>query len=94
MKSLVIIVTGLFSFFLFDISLFRRQRREIVVHATIEIELSNHKEKLRRTQRKYKNRKYKKRESFPTKRFKYSKTTPKDSRFSNQKSLRRMYRNV
>jgi hypothetical protein len=93
MKSLVIILTGLFSFFLFDPQINRRQRRGVTSTAFIEVSLFEQKERTKRIQRKYKNKKYKTRKLYPEKRFKYRHTRPKDSRFSNQKSLRRMYRN-
>lgn len=93
MKSLVIIVTVFFSFSLFDINLFRRQRFGAKARPLVETELSDQKEKVRKTQRKYKNQKHKRRKLFPIKRYKYSEARPRDNRFSNQQSLRRMYRN-
>ncbi len=60
MKSLVIILTGLLSFFLFDLRSNRKQRRDLTSRDFIEISLFDQKEKTKKTQKKYKNRKYKK----------------------------------
>jgi hypothetical protein len=93
MKSLVIIITGLFSFFLFDTNLARRLRIHENSQQSFSREQSDKKEKLKKIQRKYKNPKYKKRKVYPQKRYKYYDVKPKDNRYSNQKTLRRMYRN-
>lgn len=91
MRSLVIIIAGLFSFFYIDLSRFRKSTgRDFSVEST-SIELSEQKEKLRRKQRKYKNRKYKKRRVFQQKHYKLKGTHAKDTRYSNQKDIRRMH---
>jgi len=59
----------------------------------ISFEFSDRKNKLRRKQQKYKNRKYKKRKRYQRKNYKLKGTEARDSRYKNQKSLRRMYRN-
>ncbi len=93
MKSLVILITGLIGFFSFDLNAFRRSRREGHAPVRVEIELTDQKEKLKRTQRRYKNQKFKKRKNYVNRRFKYQDTRPKDARYGNQRTLRRMYRN-
>lgn len=93
MKSLVIILTSLFCFFLFDLQLNRRQRRSVISTAFIDVSLFEQKEKTKKIQKKYKNKKYKPKRIYPEKRLKYRQSKPKDNRFNNQKSLRRMYRN-
>lgn len=94
MKSLVMLITGLFSFLLFDLNSLRRQRQKNNVSVVIELEYSDRKLKTKKTQRKYKNSKFKKRKEYRNRHFKYQETKPKDRRFSHQKSLRRMYRNA
>ena len=55
----------------------------------------NKKNKKRKNRLKqYKNIKYKKRKKYRHQHFKYQRTHAQDKRFSNQRSLRRMYRNT
>lgn len=91
MRSLVILLAGLFSFFYIDLSLFRRSTQGFLLGTTVTIELSESKEKLRRKQRKYKNRKFKKRPLYLQKHFKFDSTKSKDRRSSNQRDIRRMH---
>lgn len=94
MKSLVMLITGLFSFLLFDLNSLRRQRPKNYAAVTIELEYIDRKLKIKKTQRKYNNSKFKKRKEYRNRHFKYQETRPKDKRFSHQKALRRMYRNA
>lgn len=50
-------------------------------------------EKKRQQERLYKNKKFKKRPKFRVKNYKYQGTKSQDHRYSNQRSLRRMFRN-
>lgn len=93
MKKLGLILTSLFYFFLFDLTLFRRHRRDAAQSISTELEISDQKEKLKKAKRRYQNKKYKRRKFFAPQRFKYIESKPKDARYTNQKTLRRMYRN-
>lgn len=84
------LVFGL-SFFLFDLNLWRRNRFVFIGHSAMTRE--HEKEKKRRTQRLYKNRKYKKRPVFRERFYKFRDSKARAHRFSNQQTLRRMYRN-
>lgn len=91
MRSLVIIIAGLFSFFYIDLRRFRKSNHGVFTVDSISIELSEKKEKLKKKQRRYKNRKYKRRRVFQQKYYKLKGTNAKDSRYSNQKDIRRMH---
>lgn len=91
MRSLVIIIAGLFSFFYIDLRRFRKSSHGVFPTDSVSIELSEQKEKLKKKQRRYKNRKYKKRRLFQRKHYKLKGTHAKDSRYSNQKDIRRMH---
>lgn len=93
MKTLVFLLTGFFSFFLFDSQIHRRLRRGGMTSSFIERNLSKPREKTKKTVRKYKNSKFKKRKIFWQKSYHYQNSRLRGTRFSNQKSLRRMYRN-
>lgn len=58
------------------------------------IERAFHREKKRLTKRKYNNRKYKKRQKYRERVHSLKGTQAKDHRYSNQKTLRRMYTNM
>ncbi len=91
MRSLVIIIAGLFSFFYIDLRRFRKSSTDVFPTDSISIELSVHKEKLKKKQRKYKNQKYKRRRVYEQKHYKLKGTKSKDSRYSNQKDIRKMH---
>ena len=93
MKFPVIFITGLFSFLLFDLNLFRKYGQHSFSYEPTHLVRSDQKEKLRKTQRQYKNRKYKQKTNYRNKKLKYTDSKSRDKRFTNQKSLRRMYRN-
>ncbi len=93
MKSLVILLSGILSFFCVDLQLFRRGSRDIYFGESISIEISDQREKRKRKTRKYKNKKYKKTKKYSQKQYKFQGTKAKDLRYSNQRLLRRMYRN-
>ena len=89
MKKRIIVFVGLFSFFYVDITF---NKRSYFDHRnTAPIEFSNEKEKLKRKKRKYKNTKYTRRRDYRHKSFKLRGTHSKDSRYSNQKDIRRMH---
>tara|TARA_R110000868_G_scaffold32343_3_gene117643 strand:- start:1197 stop:1454 length:258 start_codon:yes stop_codon:yes gene_type:complete len=56
-------------------------------------ELNKNKEKQRRQKRKYDNLKFKQRQYYQAKQLKFTSAKAKDARFSNQRKLRRMFRN-
>ena len=91
MRSLVILFAGVFSFFYIDLKLFSRNQNCSFDTVSISFEISDRKEKLKQKKRKYKNRKYKKRKFFQQKHYKLKGTNAKDSRYSNQKDIRRMH---
>ncbi len=92
MKHFVSIVLVMFSCVLFDSNRFRK-RRSIDSAIRIEIELSDKKQKRRKRKRKYKNRKYKEKKRFRNKGYALKGSHSKDSRYSSQRKLRRMFRN-
>ena len=92
MKHFISIILVMFSYVLFDSNRFR-QRRSIDSANRIEIELSDRKQKLRKRKKKYKNKKYKKRKLFKNKAYALKGAHSKDSRYSSQRKLRRMFRN-
>jgi hypothetical protein len=91
MRSLVIVIAGLFSFFYIDLRQFRKSSHRDFSTDSISIELSEQKEKRKKKQRKYKNRKYKRKRAYQQKQYKLKGTNAKDSRYSNQKDIRRMH---
>ncbi len=93
MRSLVILIAGVFSFFYIDLKFFRRSESRHSLMSESSIDLNDRKKKLKRKQKKYKNRKYKKKHSYRQRNISSVTTKAKDSRYKNQKSLRRMYRN-
>jgi len=93
MKSFALVLTGIFSFIIIDLRLFRGRTKNFVSQDVASFELSDRKENLKRKQRKYQNKKYKKHQSFKQKVLKWKGTQSKSTRHSNQRALRRMYRN-
>ena len=93
MRSLVILFAGVFSFFYINLRLFRRTSRGDFSPAATSIEITDQKEKLKPKKRKYKNKKYKKKKDYQQKSYRLKGSYAKDKRYSNQRLLRRMYRN-
>jgi hypothetical protein len=93
MRIFIIIVIGAISYVLFDLQTSRRTSP--TKNSPVETGLTheNKKKKVKKLKRKYKNRKYKKRNSYIRKELSLKGSSPKANRFTNQKSLRRMYRN-
>ena len=91
MRTRDLIFVSLFSFFYIDLNHLRRSRRVVLSAPSIAIEFGDQKEKLKRKKRKYRNRKYKRRQYYQRKSFKLKGTQSKDSRYSNQKDIRRMH---
>lgn len=101
MKHFFPLLTGLFSFILIDLKRFRARRATLSFCAqgqVLEEELNEARslsKKNKRNKRGYKNSKYKKRPVYrPKHAYKFRSARPKDRRHSNQRSLRRMYRNM
>lgn len=87
-------IVGLLSFYYVEVrTAFRRV--EAGADESIErlYEKKKQKNKEKKKERPYDNRKWKKRKKFREKTFSLRGGNPKDVRFSNQKSLRRMFRN-
>ncbi len=93
MRSFVILLAGIFSFVSFDLWLFRKRYLRYDSSNSISIELTDHREKRKKRKRKFKNTKYKKVIDYRQKSYQIKGTNSKDKRFSNQRLLRRMYRN-
>lgn len=93
MRSLVILLAGLFSFFYIDLRLLRKTRVGNNSSTVISVELADRKEKLKKKTRKYKNKKYQKKKKYREKSYSLKGAKAKDHRYSNQKTLRRMFRN-
>ncbi len=87
------LLAGALSFFFLDL----QKRRILITRKSVPIsttvELNRRKQKLRQRKRQYKNRKFKNRQFFKAKVLKLKGTHSKDNRISNQRKLRRMYRN-
>ncbi len=96
MKPLVILSTCVFSFFLIDLRLFKNAQNSILLDAIpvdeSSIDLSQLKVKQKRKIKRYQNRKYKKRKNYRYKKNLRYNSKPKCHRFSNQRSLRMMFR--
>lgn len=93
MRSVSILTIFLFSYVLYDSSILRRYS-SVTGSSFIKLELNHQDEKNKKKEKRYKNRKYIKKTRFTNKRkYKFSGTGSKDSRYSNQRKLRRMYRN-
>ncbi len=92
MKVLVIIITYAFCFTLVDSRIFRRRSFKYYELNT-SLDISDQKQKRKRTSKKYKNKKYKRPKIYQQKGYKLSGSFSKDKRYSNQRSLRRMFIN-
>lgn len=82
------LIIGLLSFYFYNTSKTRSEEQKPQVEINYSIE------KRRRKQRLYKNKKWKKRANFKARVYKLTGSQPKDHRFSNQRKLRRMFRNL
>lgn len=91
MRSIATFLAGIFSFVYIDLNLFRKTSQGILLKETVSLEYSKTKEKLKRKQRRYKNKKYKRRKFYQQKHYKLKGTHSKDSRYSNQRDIRRMH---
>lgn len=91
MKKAVAIFALMFSYVLVDLNSTKLRSKNNTLKIIITDE--DRKNKLKRKRRKYKNKKYQKRARFRQKKYKFKGSVPKDKRFSNQRALRRMYRN-
>ena len=93
MKNLTIVFVGFFSFVFVDLNLLRRTRSLKSTSLLLTNELTDNKKKNKQKKRHYPNKKYNKRRTYKSKTIKLKGTKPRDHRYSNQKKLRRMYRN-
>lgn len=87
-------IIGLLSFYAVEVR--RLNLRSVDINSLdtqIERTFENKKKKEKKVETTYDNRKWKKKKKYIEKNFKIKGTNPKDHRFSNQKRLRRMYRN-
>ena len=91
MRSFVIITVGLLSFFSIDLNLFRRRERGYSNNTGTSIEATDKKEKHKQKKRKNQNRKYKRKQYYRQKHYSLKGSHSKDSRYSNQKDIRRMH---
>ena len=91
-KNLII---GLLSFYAFDLS--RLKKSTLLLHfneTQIERTIENKKRKEKKQEKSYDNRKWRASKKYVNQHFKTKGSHPKDHRYSNQKRLRRMYRNT
>lgn len=88
--------TSFLAVFIFFFPLFIKtpSRKLINVFANDYIESSINKEKLKKKTKQFKNKKIKKKARYLLKQFSLKGSHAKSVRYSNQKSLRRMYRNA
>lgn len=93
MRRPVTLLVAVFSFFLFDPRLFRRRQSLFSEREGISASLDYKKALKKRLERRYKNKKFKKRKKYIEKTYRLKGSQSKDSRYSNQRSLRRMYQN-
>tara|TARA_Y100000590_G_C15042895_1_gene759539 strand:- start:33 stop:299 length:267 start_codon:yes stop_codon:yes gene_type:complete len=84
-------MASLFSFFYIDLNLFRKREKGYSNSTGISIEITSRKEKLKQKKRKYQNRKYKRKKYYRHKHYRLKGSESKDSRYSNQKDIRRMH---
>jgi hypothetical protein len=94
------ILFSLFTFFVVDVTRLRLEEASVsslpvVSPEAIEDQRSERQKRQaeRKKQRLYDKNKWKKRRDYRERTYKYQSTKSRDSRYSNQKSLRRMYRN-
>ncbi|PIK16395.1 hypothetical protein [Halobacteriovorax sp. JY17] len=93
MRIFTIVIIGALNYVLFDLKHSRRNFSLRSSSTTSSITYEDRKKKIKELQRKYKNRKFKKRKFYVRKDLKLKGSNPKAKRFTNQKALRRMYRN-
>lgn len=86
------IIIGLLSFYYIEVRTIAR-RSGLTTPESIERIFEKKKQKEKRKERPYDNSKWKKRKAFREKTFALKGSHSKDRRFSNQRSLRRMFRN-
>ncbi len=91
------ILFSLFTFFVVDVTRLRSEEEPVSSLPAVSIEDLRSERQKRQTERKkqrlYDKNKWKKRRDYRERTYKYQSTKSRDSRYSNQKSLRRMYRN-
>lgn len=92
-SPLGLILVGLFSFSCVDLRFYKSSPNQVSSKETSSLVLSRRKEKLKRKQRKYKNKKFKRNFDCYVKKHKFRSSQTKSTRHLNQRSLRRMYRN-
>jgi 4-amino-4-deoxy-L-arabinose transferase-like glycosyltransferase len=88
------LIIGLLSFYAFEVK--RSDLRNFDTQGSdtqIERIYESRKRKLKKKEQTYDNRKWKKKKKYAQKTLKLQGVTPKDIRYSNQRKLRRMYRN-
>lgn len=93
MRKITNLIMVAFCYCLYDIHLFRKKSLVTTNFEEISQSLSDRKILKKRVTKKYKNIKFKRRKFYENQRLKYLQSKPMDKRFSNQKMLRRMYRN-
>lgn len=93
MRSILILILMGLSPVMIDINLFRKRATRKGSNQNIEYEDSEKRQKLKKNIKRYKNKKFKRKKIYKKKHYKFKGSYAKDSRYSNQKSLRRMYRN-
>lgn len=94
MKRLFIAFAIAFSHTLIDLNLLNRRSKSTTFVITSERDLEDTKQKKHRNRRQYKSGKYTKLKMYAKRHFKFNDSRPKDHRYSDQKKLRRMYRNA
>lgn len=95
MKNITYLLCFTFSFYFFDLNILRRKR--LVQNNQNLITFAYEDSKAKRTEKKKKRinqLKFKQRIYYRQKTYKFKTIKPKDKRFSDQKLLRRMYRNA
>jgi hypothetical protein len=94
MKLFSTALAVLFSYVLIDLNLFRKRNNSRYTAQSVSLEKDIYRKKHKKLKRGYKNRKYKRKRKYIEKTYKYKNSRPLDSRFSNQRKLRRMFRNL
>ncbi len=93
MTKFITLLVILFSYVIFDLNLFRRKIKYYSVIEEQNDVFSDRRKNVYR-KKKYNNKKHKRRTFYKRKQFKIKGSNPKSNRFSNQRMLRRMYRNM
>lgn len=94
MKKLATLVATIFSFIYIDLNVIRKNRHINYVTTEISTTLTTKKKRLKQKQKRYNNSKYKQKKKYRQKFCKNYNSESKDHRYSNQRSIRRMYRNT